>query len=72
MCQIHIAHSSLCTNFFCVKFEIKTKTDLYMPRKAVAPQVDSDSKWNNKMMFSQGCHLWTVADTPILGIIFNF
>ena len=36
--------------FFRFKFEIKTKADSYMPRKAVAPQVDSDSdsKWNNK------------------------
>jgi hypothetical protein len=34
--------------FFCFKFEIKTEADSYMPLKAVAPQVDSDSKWNNK------------------------
>ena len=43
-----------------------------MPRKAIAPQVDSDSKWNKENDVSQGSHLWTEADTPIVGIIFNF
>jgi hypothetical protein len=34
--------------FFCFKFEIKSKADLYMPCEAIAPQVDSDSKWNKE------------------------
>ena len=48
MCQMSHCTQLTMYNFFCCKFEIKTKADLYMPRKAVAPQVDSDSKWNNK------------------------